>query len=607
MVLNARTGLRGLAPKLMWAVAVLIVSVVIHGWIPLKYPAMPISDFNSIVEFACAMGADGPFVKGWYWDLLSAGTSTLLSVPLRLIDADQVVVARLATATLLSAIPLIPFFMLQGVIALRWRMLIALVIAVMPAQIVFSGVVAQDNWVQLPVVLLACLAIRNAYGDWRGYPVWSAVLWCMALYVRQEMLVAALPLAMMAAWSKHTSARVRQFSLFVIVSLALMAGIAGQREVATGTFSLTSRHAGAAMLGSYVPGAGFGWVAFDDYLARKAPEIASDREKITEEASHFAIKEISERPWFHFVRRVGSILDTATGRDGSLQYWALTASPAEPSTLDKANTLATRFSPWIVNSSILLHALFISAVFVGWRTRNAALVAIAMAVALKTGIHFVFAVQARFFLVVFVLEALALGLAVERLQAWPGLRRSAFVVFAASAVLLVAAIGSLGRLKAWVDHREEVRERMEMVTFQPRLPQANINCTLNQGRGRRIDATGYAFTVTHSDPVPGEFSELHCAMSALNAGTTRLILELEDKYAPGGFPDRMFQVVVIDGQVVRRHDIAAESWAGRWSRELSIPADRSVDVRIRVEALRPDKGPGWGNAAESTVRFLPAR
>lgn len=587
--------------------AVLVVSLLLNAWLPLAYPAVPVSDFGGIVEFAALIADQGPFAHGWYWNLFSAGTPTLLSVPLALSSGDDAAVARVATVIVLTLVSVLPMLLLRGVVPLWARLTISLAIALMPARVVFSGVIAQDNWVQLPVVALACLAVRNYYGQGRGYPAWSAVLWCLALYVRQEMLVATLPLALLAAWPLRAERKGRAVVIFAAVGVILTLAAAGQRQVASGDFSLTSRHAGVSMLGSYVPGAGFGWIPYDDYVASHAPELVGDPERLRHQASRMAMDEIKARPGFHLVRRLGAELDTATGRDASLQYWALAAG--DPSGAKRseeqeagASKLFAAFVSPIIASTILLHALFLAAAFVGLRTRDKALIALLLAVGLKAGIHFVFAVQARFFLVVYVLEAIAIGLALVRLQQVPALRRSTAIAAVAALVPLAFAVANLPRLGGWVEKQEAAWAKNASWVFPANQSKAIVVCKLAGGRVRADDRTVYSFVVAHDDPEPGEFSELRCKVSP-GAGESSVVLEVEDKYAAGGFPDRMLQVVTLDGVTLLRHDIAAEAGNGWWSQVIPLPAGQTRDLRIRIEGLRPDKGPAWGNAAETSVRF----
>ena len=551
---------RRVSPEVAALVAVLAVSAAVHLWLPIYHPAPLISDFRGIVSFASDIADKGPFAPGWYWSLFSAGASTLLSVPLALSGAEDALVARLATASVVAILPVIPLVVLRGVVPLWSRLLIAGTLALLPSHIVFAGVVAQDNWVQLPALALACLSVRNVYGQGHGYPAWSALLWCVALYVRQEMLVALLPLALLAAWPLRGGRRLRSLAAFAGVALVAMLAIAGQRQAASGDFSLASRHGGTSLLGSYVPGAGFGWIPYDSYIQQRAPELVGDAEGIRHRATHLALEEIRQRPAFHLVRRVGAVADTLTTRDGSLQYWAFTADPGgafqrSAGEARLSSQLAERFNGPVLYSTILLHALFLGAAYIGLRTRDRVLIAITLAVLLKVGIHFVVAVQARFFLVVFVLEVLAIGLAAVRLHQTRRLAGSAGLVAVGGGVLLLVVVSGLGRLGAWVTEQDRLWQEGVVRQYKTHVAQVSADCRLTHGRMLSSHASGITFAVDKPDPEPGESAELLCLLSPSAKGG-EILLEVEDSYAPGGFPDRMLQIVQIDNQTVRRHDIA---------------------------------------------------
>ncbi len=607
--------MNGKMREIVAIVATLAISLVVHLWLPLLHPTPLYSDFLSVVAFASDIAKHGPATPGWYWALFSAGTPTLLSIPIALIGGDPAPIARVATALLISVLPLLPLLMLRSVLPLWSRLLVAAILVFMPADIVFSGVVAQDNWVQLPALALACLAVRNAWGSGKGYPVSSAILWCLALYIRQEMLVALLPLALLAAWplraASPSPSRVRSTAMFAVLSIVFMLGIAGQRQAATGKFSLMSEHGGASMLGSYIPGAGFGWIAYDDYEARRAPEVAGDTDAKLTRAGQLAREEIAARPGFHLVRRIGAVVDTATGHDGTLQYWAFGAGGANgPERNASESAIAVRlgaaFARPVIFSTVLLHALFLGAMFVGWKTRDRALIAIGLAVALKVGIQFLLVVQARFFLVAMVLEALAIGIAAVRLYQNRGLLKGATIATVAGIASLLLAIAGLGRLAQWVSEQDQARTQELQREYRASAASVLADCHLSGGRVLSSDAAGFTFAVEHPDPAPGESAELRCRLSPIGKGGN-IALEVEDSYAPGGFQDRMFQVVQLDGKEVRRHDIGAEAWAGWWRQAIPVGQGSSQDVRVRIESLRPDKGPGWGNAAKTAVRFVPAQ
>lgn len=582
-----------------WLLLVASLSLLPKAWLLWRYPAIPVSDFRSIVGFAQEIATHGPAAPGWFWALLSAGTSTVLAMPLALLPFAPDAIASGCTALMMGLVPLLPLLMLRGAVPPWVRLAMALTIAVQPAQWVFTSVVAQDNWVQLPAVALACLAIRSTRTG-KAAPAAAALLWCLAAFVRQEMLVALLPLALVAACAPGPGLRrcVRPLAVFALVAAFALAAIVIQRGEATGRYALTTTHGGAAMLGSYVPGAGFGWKQYDVYATVVEPELAGDAEAIRARSGAIAWDEIRQRPAFHALRRLGALMAAATAAEGTLEYWALAAPEAQaPARRGAATRLAARVHPLVVAATLVLHALFVAALVVAWRRRDVAVLAIALAIAAKFGLHLVFASQARFFLVVSALEALAVGLA---LQGWwqdRSLRRPVAVVAAAALVAGTAITLALPRWQAWA---EQVDASLP-VKLALSAPGAGANCTLAGGTQRDADVGTIAFQVAHRDPSPGESAELRCRLRKTEA-YAGLRLAVRDDYAAGGFDNRIIQEVWLDDRLVRRHDIADAAWSGWWS----VPLGHSAQVRVRIVAVRPDAGPGWGDAALTEVRLVAA-
>lgn len=593
---------------LVWAsVGLFCAALLPRIWLHLAYPTTPVSDFAAVVLFAQAFAAQGPAAGGWYWDLINPGTPMALAPLLYLLPGEDGAVAALATAIAMSVVPLLPLVLLRRAVPAWAAMLTGTLIALHPAHIVFSGVVAQDNWVQLPVVALACLAIRNSRLKGAGMPIAAAILLWSAYAFRQEMVLVCLPLAMLAAWP-HGASRSRRRNMLLLagVSAALLIVSAVQRDAATGRFALTSSHGGAAMLGSYVPGAGFGWIPYDDYVARVAPELSGDAERVREHASTLAIEEIGKRPLFHAVRRFGALLSTATDQDATLSYWSLQGEGVQaPAVATAAGVLGSRLHPWIVLAFVMIHALFLAALPFGIRRCDPAVLALAAAIALKVGLHLVFATQARFFLVVLCLEALVIMVTVTNI----GRARKPLFAFAAVALLGGSVIYvAVSRIPAWeaeVKQQEFGEDAIAVAAGVPREVElraagALATCVLHAGNMVAVDAAGATFQVEHADPLPGETADLHCRIS----GPVPVLFQVEDAYAPGGFPDRMFQDVSIDGAQVRSHDIAGDAGSGWWSSELPLQGGRTIEVVVTIRALRPDPGPAWGRAAVTRVRLV---
>ena len=578
---------------------ILVAGLMLRTWLTTQYPTIPVSDFKRVVDFADDIARHGPFVDVWHWSLLNAGASTLLAAFLALVPGDTEAIARTTTMLAMAALPLLPFVMLRGVLSDPARILATGLIALHPALVLFSGVTAQDNWVMLPALGLGCLAVRNCVRVGVGSPVWAAFLWGGSLFVRQEMLLVMLPLAIAAAVPLHCRwFRSKAMLVFLACAVMMIVAVGGQRYLATGNFRVTSEHGGTSLLGSYSPGAGFGWIPFESYVASLDPELADNPERMAREGARIAVAEVMQRPMFHFVRRAQALAYSATGGDGTLTYWSLQGDAQAPERSVRAAALAGRLAPWIQSSMTLMQVLFIGALLLGIRRRNPELLALGMAISIKLSLHFIYPSQARFFLVILALQAIMIAAALPLLRG--RLRRAV----AAAAALLVTIGFALGPAKA-LSKREA-----ELARIYPAVPTtratlrgkfAITRCRLTEGRMLDTSASSVTIVVSHPAPSPGDRATVIC-----HSRPTRLVghirLEVNDPYETGGFPDRMRQVVRVDGQMVHVHDIAGEAGSGWWSREL--PSGKDFEFSVSVEAVRPDAGPGWGNAAVTRIRLV---
>ena len=204
------------------------------------FPVRPVSDFEVLVGLARLMRDVSWTVPSWHWIYLSPGLPLALSFVLRLFPGPPEDVARLATAVVCGLVPLLPFALWRGVVSFRVRLLAGLLLALWPGQVFFSGVVAQDNWVLPPTVALACLATRAlARRAAAGRPVLAGLLYALAVAMRQEMLVALLPLLLAGAGlgSREESRENRTLAQAALCALAAglpLLLLAIQRELATG-------------------------------------------------------------------------------------------------------------------------------------------------------------------------------------------------------------------------------------------------------------------------------------------------------------------------------------------------------------------------------------
>jgi hypothetical protein len=567
------------------------------------FPTRPISDFRALVDFGLRMRDQSVFVDGFYWDLLGPGVPLTLSLLLRLFPASPESTARLATAIATGLLPLLPYLIWRGVQP-RWARLTAgFLLALWPGQIAFSGVVAQDNWVLLPVVALGALAVRSAARR-RGHPVAAGVLYAVGVAVRQEMMVVLLPLLLLAAVGVRaipgdpgdgTSWRWRRaLAVCVLTFSGPLLLLALQRQAATGRFALTTKHAGVSLLGSYIPGStADGWADPIPYVAAVEPALLEDLERLRREASRLALREALARPLFHAERITAFTLDALVESESANLVWSLSSPDVLPAAEHPRAVAFTRAAaiPLRVEMAILL-ALFLAAVALTWW--DPAVWALGASIVFKVGLHAIAVSQGRFYLAVTALEMLVIVLGVREAA-----RRSSFrapaAALAGSALFAAGVFLVAPRAVDAVRRRDIVPQRAYRFSLSGRgLGPRVLDCRIDRGQPTAIGKTGATLELFHVDPDPGETAAADCVLRPSAAPT---ILRLLDPYAPGGLPGRVMQRVTVDGRDVFVHDVAAEPGSG-WT-EIPLPATTSgkgTAVRIELTAIRPDPGAAWGRA-----------
>lgn len=571
------------------------------------FPTRPVSDFRALVDFGLAMRDHSVATGGFYWDLLNPGLPLTLSLILRLFPASPDAAARLATAVATGLLPVLPFLLWRG-IQPRWvRLLAGGLLALWPGQILFSGVVAQDNWVLLPAVALGALAVRSVAGR-RGHPVAAGLLYALGVAFRQEMLVALLPPLLAAAVGVRGAPGDRSWrwrrallicALTVSVPLLLLAL---QRRAATGRFALTSQHAGAAMLGSYIPGStADGWADPLPYVAAVEPALLDDLGRLRSQAGRLAWRAALDRPRFHAERIAAFSLDATVSSEQANLVWSLLSPDLLPvSDQPRALAFAHVAGPPLRIEMALLLALFLAALTLTWR--DPAVWALCAAILLKAGIHAVTVSQGRFFLAITALEMLVIALgareAVRRSSAHPPAAILAGCALAAAAVFFVGP-RAVARVRA--------RDIVPQYTYRFRLSPAPggspaLDCRIERGILTAVSRTGATLELYHRDPAPGETAAADCVLqpSAVAPPTLRLL----DPYAPGGLPQRIVQRVLVDGREAFRHDIAAEPGTG-W---LEVPLGsagpgKPTTVRVELLAVHPDPGAAWGRATATSFEL----
>jgi hypothetical protein len=573
------------------------------------FPTLPISDFRSLLDFSLWMRDRSVVAGGYFWDLLNPGLPLFLSLILRMFPAAPETVARLSTAIVTGLLPVFPYLLWRGVQP-RWvRLLAGGMLALWPGQVVFSGVVAQDNWVLVPSVALGALAVRSL-GARESHPMAAGILYALSVAVRQEMLVALLPLLLGAALGAPGEGRWRWRRALLLCALAAGAPLlllALQRRAATGRFALTSEHGGLAILGSYIPGAtANAWGNPIPYVAAVEPALLEDPPELRRQAVRLALREALARPAFHAARITVFTLDFAVSGEGSNLVWSLLSPEAlPPSARSRALAIAPSLYDFLHFEMAALLALFLASLLLA--RRHPAVWLLTAALALKVGIHAVTVAQGRYFLAATALQILVIALGAREAASRSFRHPTATVLAlggAAAAGILLFGPRAVAQVRAHdVDPPRTYRFSLSAFPGEPWL----LDCKIERGRLTSAYATGATMETFDPNPAPGEKAVADCAFRA-TAPPSPLVLRILDPYAPGGSPGRMVQRVVVDGREALVHDVAAEPGSGWTEIPLGKPGpDRRTALTIELAAVQPDPGISWGREASTTFELAHAQ
>jgi hypothetical protein len=398
-----------------------------------SFPSRPISDFLYILNFAIYFRDDwlAKIVSQYQWRFFSPGLPFILSLIFRFVHGSPELIGRWATAISTGLVPVLPYILWKNVFRLRTRIFAALLLAFWPGQILFSSVLAQDNWILFSAVAISILAVGIlTVKKINGSPVLAALLYAVTVAIRQEMLIALLPVAILAIMGGKTEKYIRNLLIGGgIVAMAFIA-LTIQRGMATGRYTLTTEHFGVSILGAYVPGAGMGWISPIPYIEGIHPELFDQNgywgNELENEALNLARQEFLRRPIFHVIRSFGSTLTNIFEMDTQITWWSLgiihgwsvsdeTVLPYQyrKDALMLSNYLAPllRFYPMFINT-LFACSLFFA---LGQRRLLRWISPILVTIALKTGLHAVIVSQPRYFLVVIALEMLVIAIVWDRM------------------------------------------------------------------------------------------------------------------------------------------------------------------------------------------------
>jgi hypothetical protein len=586
------------------------------------FPTLPTSDFDTLVKFGQFFHHHGIFGNEWYWEYVNPGLPVVLSGLFTIFPgSDPQSVARLATAFACGLLPILPFLIWRGVLPFWVRLLAGASLALWPGQIFFSGVVAQDNWVLLPTVALGAMAVRALVKspvkspdgrEERPRAFIAGLLLVAGVAVRQEMLIVLFPLFLAAA---GVTFRVDWWRVFVAVfaaGLPLLALVA-YRGVATGRFTLSTEHSGLAILGAYIPGAAVNaWTDPYPYIASVRPDLLRDRKALLSQAPLLAFREVLRRPGFQAIRIFQAMCTFTVRGEEVSDYWSLRAPEVLPPALHERGVAFAELTATPVRYEMAgIQGLFLAALIVGVWRRNWAVLVLASAVLLKFAIHAAVAAQGRYFFPATALELLAIAVAAyEVLMAMPASRR--LMVFVALGVGIAFALGLLFvrlRLELYVQRHDVDRQRTYRFPVEVADRGAALDCVVNHGllvslNLPRQSTQSAAIRTLLTDPPWGDSAAAVCELTGTGKPLP-LTLQVLDSYAPGGRPGKMLQRVEIDGVEVYSHDIAKDPGSGWADLPLGdVGEGTKRKVVIEVDALHPDPGPGWGNAAVTTFQLI---
>lgn len=577
---------RGGKAEWQWATAIMGVAVTLRLAFVTAFPTRPVSDFRAIVDLAIALRDGGPTAGGSFLYFHNIGTSALLALIGKLVPADPGALARVATALATSGVALLPYFVWRGVVGRPGRIVAALLLAIWPGQVVFSGVAAQDNWALLPVVALACLAVRTLLRPTECHPLWAAALFALGVAIRQELLFVLPPLALASVgWRAGWQ---RRLGTFAAATALLLVGLAGHRALATGRFALWTEHKGLAVLGSYMPDVGAGyWRAPYAFLAYADPALLDDPARIEQETGRLAGGELRRRPGFHLLRMLSGVIGCWTSPDGFNLYWSLGDPDALPDGRRPAAAAFRAAARWPLTLwNVLMHAAFVAALVTAVRRRHGAIAAIVLTMVLKVAIHALIVTQPRFFVPVVALELLVIGLAVDAWVRRDTLHRASLALVAgALAVVPLFVVSHL------LEHRLlglDEREPQRSYRFPLHAGPTRLDCRVERGRLWSLDPHEATLKLTRSDPAPGDIASAVCAL-APGAAPAALALRIHDPWQPGEHSGHILQRVTVDGRTLWTHEIGASPGVG-WSEVPLGAIGPESRIVVEVVATRPVPG-----------------
>ena len=574
-----------------------IVGVGVRLFVVTRFPTIPFWDFANLVDFGRLLHDQGLGADGWFWSQVNPGLPIILSLLFR-IPSDANAIARTATAVGTGWIGVLPFVIWKGVVPYRFRLFRGFLLALWPGQVLFAGVVAQDNWVLLPAIALACLGTRTLLADAPPRPALSGFLYVAATAMRQEMALVLLPLLVPAALRHARRVARARWSLAVVIAVGFLLLLA-QRYVATGRLAWTTEHGPLALYGSFMPGASeAGWVDARAYAAALHPESAAyafgDRKILI----RMTLDEIRRRPGFQALRIAAWPPRLALTSDADNLGWSLALPQSQPPPRRLAAALlAQRWKEPLLWELALIQGLFCAALVDAIRARRIAILVLALAVALKYLVHVIISPVGRLVVPATAFELLGITLFVS---GWPGMpaRRRLMVAVLALAVAVAMKAG-VPRLAEFIVRRD-TRVLPGVERFSLRIEGGgSAECHLERGAVMGLGPKWAAFGTVTGDA--GE-ARVSCAVAPQDpGGGLRLILR--DPTASYGTNARRRVRVSVGGE-----PLAAIELVGQLTQALDLDPAAFARGPARVDvALAPRQGSTAWRTADAPVQIDFAR
>jgi hypothetical protein len=598
----------GLGTELGWLGVVVALGVLPRLIVVNLLPTLPVSDFAGVVEMALIFRDRSLVAPGPHWDALNVGPPLVLAALLRLFPQAPAATARLATAIVTGLLPALPFVIWRGVLP-RWvRLLAACLLALWPGQVLFAGVVAQDNWVLAPTVALACLTVRCLVSA-RPHPIAGGMLFATAVAMRQEMLFVLTPLVLASALCGPRSGRARARSALLCAATVAVPflAMATQRALATGRFALSSGHAGVTLLGTVAPGATLnGWADPAPFVASVRPELLQDRRRFFAETLPIALDEVRRRPLFQIARVLSALSTAPFGAEADDLYWSVRGPGTQPqATRARGLAVAAAAEGPLVVELTLVHGAFLAAVVIGWARRSPAILLVALSVALKVGLHAVLVSTGRFFL-----PSTALELLVIALGAWEASRWRAWRTVAACAFLGLAL--SAGSARAGIVLRREVLrrdptgiQRLYFFRLHASRQVGVLDCKVEQGRLREVAASQVVLGPVHDGPAVGDTISAICRVEVSGSAASSLVLSLVPYQDGPRLADNLRLTFSLDGREVAPDIGPAATGSALTVRLGKIEPGSHAFLRLRGEVQPTPAGAQPGASFVLTAQDMP--